>query len=216
MTQDRNRNPRGGHTYGNGRERRSLPRAGNEPTRGRNNAPRNDRRMNQSSRRDLRAPGGNARANHQPERGEQRVRREQAATRRVQRDAINREVRRKPERRIPGANAGRRTAAKMSAEAEVRRKVKTVYLALIACSLVIIIVFAVLLKGKLKTVKEVPTNPNVHYQFEEHPRLTLPPMESFLEGEDPEEGFEDDGESAEDDGDVADDEGEQSTDAEQP
>ncbi len=103
----------------------------------------------------------------------------------------------------------------------MRRKVKIVYLALIAFSLVVIILFAVLLKGKLKVVKEVPTDPNMHHQFEENPRITLPQMENFPEGEDGENGFEDDGELGddgefEDDGEISNDEGEPPADSDQP
>jgi len=95
----------------------------------------------------------------------------------------------------------------LSPEAEVRRKVKIVYLTLIVFSIAVIIIFSALLKVKLKSIKTMPTDGNPHHQFEEHPRITLPKTESFAEGEDAEDAFDDE---------IANDEDEQPTTSTQP
>lgn len=66
----------------------------------------------------------------------------------------------------------------------MRQRVRFIYLTLMVLSLIVIAVFAVLLHGKLKAVKEMPTEPPGYREFIVHPRITLPTEgDSALHGE---------------------------------
>ncbi len=90
------------------------------------------------------------------------------------RDSATRDVREKgrPARRDPAAS-----------EVVVRHKVKVIYLSLVIISIAVIVLFAILLKDKLKTIREFPDSSAGQQQFEEHPRITLSPIESTAENE---------------------------------
>lgn len=137
----------------------------------------------------------------------QKARREQGVTRRARFGAMNHLAHRWSGRRSARSPEESRVVSDMSPEADVRRKVKIFYLTLIGFSIAVIIIFSVLLKVKLKAIRTMPTDGNAHYQFEEHPRITLPATESIVEGAETENEFDDE---------MADDEDEQPTTSTQP
>lgn len=168
MPQDRGRNHQDAHydlPYGNGRNgRRSPQMVSSSSVRG---DARVIREMNRPPRRDTEAPP-RARTNHS----------EQPATRRATRGGTNKEA---PGQRSLMGNADSRTVSAMSPEATMRRRIRIVYLTLLVVSVAVIILFAVLLKGKLRAIKTNPTDANAHHQFEEHPRVTMPTTDNLVE-----------------------------------
>lgn len=147
----------------------------------------NTRKMDGSSRHGSQATERGTRVTRQA----QTTRMEEGLTRRSRFSAMNHLAQRRSERRSTRSHEESRVVSDLSPEAEVRRKVKIVYLTLIVFSIAVIIIFSALLKVKLKSIKTMPTDGNPHHQFEEHPRITLPKTESFAEGEDAEDAFDD-------------------------
>lgn len=121
--------------------------------------------------------------------------REDVGRRGVQRSATDHGVKKMPSQRSRGNNLEGQMASETLPEAAMRRRAKCFYLSLLALSIVVIIVFAVLLKIKLKTIKEPVADPEGQYLFEENPRITFPRSEYTDGGED---RLEDRGETAED------------------